>query len=182
VKPALSRRQLIAGAALTAGIWALHPRIGRSESDDSGITRNAESIHQEPFFKASRKRVYRALTDPRQFDRIVTLSDAMQSPEMQKLPAKPCVIGRHAGAAFALFAGFITGTQLKLVPDELIIQAWRAADWDADVYSIVRFKLIESNSGTKVLFDHTGFPAGDAGSLAKGWRGNYWNPMTRILA
>jgi activator of HSP90 ATPase len=178
----LSRRQILTGAASIASAWALPPRSSAAESDANGISHTAESIHQEPFFQASRAKIYHVLTDPQQFDRVVTLSDAMKAPEMQKMPAKPCVIGRHEGSAFALFAGFITGRQLKLIPGQLIVQAWRAEDWPAGAYSIVSFKLVESSSGTKILFDHLGFPAGEAGQLASGWRGNYWNPMTQVLA
>jgi activator of HSP90 ATPase len=178
---ALSRRQLVSGAVSLAASSALRPQRSVAAPDDSGISHSAESIHQEPFFRAARDKVYRALTDPQEFDRIVQLSEAMNSPEMQKMPLRPSVIGQHAGSVFVLFAGFITGRQLKLVPNELIIQAWRAQDWDADAYSIVRFKLVESNSGTKIVFDHMGFPAGEAGHLAAGWHGNYWNPMTKIL-
>src|ERR1700720_4134017 len=36
------------------------------------------SIHQEPVFKASRKRVYEALTDAQQFDKVEKFSAEMQ--------------------------------------------------------------------------------------------------------
>jgi hypothetical protein len=111
---ALSRRQILTGAASVASAWALPPQSNAAESDDNGISHTAESIHQEPFFQASRAKIYHVLTDPKQFDRVVMLSDAMKAPEMQKMPAKPCLIGQHEGSAFALFAGFITGRQLKL--------------------------------------------------------------------
>ena len=42
------------------------------------ISHTAESIHQEPVFKASRKRVYEALTDAKQFDKVIQLSGVLQ--------------------------------------------------------------------------------------------------------
>src|SRR5262245_45405020 len=62
-----SRRQLVARAVAFAGC-AARP-IGVWASAEHGISHTAESIHQEPVFQASRKRVYQALTEARQFDR-----------------------------------------------------------------------------------------------------------------
>jgi len=71
-----SRRQLVARAVAFAGC-AARP-IGVWAGAEDGIS-TAESIHQEPVFQASRKRVYEALTDARQFDKIVQLSGAVHS-------------------------------------------------------------------------------------------------------
>ncbi len=107
-----------------------------------------ESIHQEPIFKASRKRVYDALTDTKQFNNVTQLSAAMQS----GMPpgAAPTQISREAGGAFALFGGHIVGRHIELVPNERIVQAWRVATWDPGVYSIAKFALVEQGSGTKL--------------------------------
>jgi hypothetical protein len=32
------------------------------------------------------------------------------------------------------------------------------------------------------LFDHAGFPKGQADHLAAGWQANYWSPMEQFLA
>src|SRR5260370_1217325 len=98
------------------------------------ISHTAEAIHQEPVFKASRKRVYEALTDAKQFEKVVQLSAAMKS----GMPpgAKPAEISREAGGAFALFGGHIFGRQLELVPNERVVEAWTVGSWDAPVYSL----------------------------------------------
>jgi hypothetical protein len=72
---ASTRRQLVAAAVALAGCGAVPIRVRASAED--GISHGAESIHQEPVFQASRKRVYEALTDVRQFNKIVQLSGAM---------------------------------------------------------------------------------------------------------
>jgi hypothetical protein len=74
---ALTRRQLIIGAAVVDGLAT--SAIRAEAGTDDGISHTAESIHQEPVFKASRKRVYEALTDARQFAKVVQLSAAIQS-------------------------------------------------------------------------------------------------------
>jgi uncharacterized protein YndB with AHSA1/START domain len=144
------------------------------------ISHNAEAIHQEVVFKASRKRVYDALTDAKQFDKVVHLSAAMLS---GMVPASAATeIAREAGGAFSAFGGYVTGRQIELVSNERIVQAWRAGSWDPGSYSIARFELTEQGADTKLVFDHTGFPAGEAQHLAEGWKGNYWEPLAKFLA
>jgi activator of HSP90 ATPase len=178
--PALSlaRRHLIAGGALAIGCLAMRSSRVMADADD-GVSHSAESIHQEPSFKASRQRVYEALTNTEQFDKVTQFSGVMKSMAQMK---KPTEISRQVGGAFALFGGYIVGRHIELVPNELIVQAWRAGGWDRGGYSIVRFELTEQGAGTKILFDHTGFPKGQAEHLASGWRAQYWDPLEKFLS
>jgi uncharacterized protein YndB with AHSA1/START domain len=138
------------------------------------ISRAAEAIHQEVVFKASRKRVYEALTVADQFTKVVRLSKVPGGP--------PAVISKEAGGTFSAFGGYITGRHIELVPSERIVQAWRAGSWDAGKYSIARFELKEQGAQTTIVFDHTSFPAGDAEHLLEGWNSNYWEPLRKFLA
>jgi activator of HSP90 ATPase len=173
-----TRRQAIAGIAIAFGGLALGSTAAWAAAEEE-ISRTAESIHQEPVFKASRKRVYEALTDTKQFDKVIQLSGAMQS---MHLGNKPTEISREMGGAFALFGGYITGRHVELLPDQRIVQAWRTGGWDPGVYSIAKFELVEQGSGTKIVFDHTGFPKGEAEVLASGWKAHYWEPLEKFLA
>lgn len=174
-----SRRQMIAGAAATIGGVALAGSRVWGAADPE-ISHTSEAIHQEPVFTASPRRVYEALTDASQFDKVVQLSGAMKSGMISG--ETHTKIGGEAGGAFSLFAGVIAGRQIELVPNVRIVQAWRAADWDPGVYSIAKFDLKEEGSGTRVVFDHTGFPVGQAEHLAQGWKVNYWEPLAKVLA
>ena len=174
-----TRRELIGGIAVAFGGVALGSAKLWAEAEEE-ISHTAEAIHQEPVFKASRKRVYEALTDAKQFDKVVQLSAAMKTGMAPG--AKPAEIGREAGGAFALFGGYVTGRHLELVPNERIVQAWRAGSWDPGDYSIAKFQLVEQGAGTKIVFDHTGFPKGNAEHLAAGWKMNYWEPLEKYLA
>jgi hypothetical protein len=79
----VSRRSLTVGfAALPAALSAQ----ARADSDDpgaekldaaDGLSHSTAAIHQEVLFKASRQRVYRLLTDSREFDAVTRLSDAV---------------------------------------------------------------------------------------------------------
>ena len=180
VMRAPTRRQLIAGVALAFGGLTMGSKETWAGAAEEEISRSAESIHLEHVFKASRKRVYEALTDAKQFDKVVMLSDAMKSGMAPGM--KPVEIGREEGGAFAAFGGYVTGRQIELVPNERIVQAWRAGSWGPGVYSIVKFQLMEEGAGTKLVFDHTGFPKGEAEHLVQGWKVNYWAPLEKFLA
>lgn len=169
-----TRRQAIIGGAMAFGSLALASAEGGEE-----ISRTAESIHQEAVFKASPERVYEALTDTAQFDKVIQTSGVMKT---MHLAGKPTEISREAGGAFTLFGGYITGRNVELVPNQRIVQAWRTGGWAPGVYSIARLELVEQGSGTKIVFDHTGFPKGEAETLASGWKAHYWEPLDKVLS
>ena len=174
-----TRRTVIAG--LTAGVGAAAVGVAESsEQSQQEIARTMESIHQEVQFTATPDRVYEALTNAKQFQKVVLLSGAMQSGMIKATPVAQ--ITAEAGGAFAIFGGFVTGRQIELVPNVRIVQAWRPADWVAGVYSIARFELQRHGSGTLPVFEHTGFPKGAAEHLAQGWKLNYWQPLTKVLS
>jgi uncharacterized protein YndB with AHSA1/START domain len=175
-----TRRQVIVGAATTLGGIVMTSSIARAEAEEE-ISHTSESIHQEPVFKASRQRVYEALTDAKQFDKVVQLGAAMKAGLVSA--NKPTEISREVGGAFSLFGGLIVGRHVELVHNTRIVQAWRAAEeWKPGVYSIAKFELIEEGGGTRIIFDHRGFPDGEWQHLAEGWKINYWQPLGKYLA
>jgi activator of HSP90 ATPase len=174
-----TRRKVIAGVPIAFGCAVLGSNEVWAETGEE-ISRTAESIHEEPVFKASRKRVYEALTDTKQFSKVTELSAAMQSG--MSLGTAPTEISSEVGGAFSLFGGHIVGRHIELVPNERVVQAWRVVNWDPGVYSIAKFELAEKGSVTKIVFDHTGFPKGKAEELAAGWKANYWEPLEKFLA
>jgi activator of HSP90 ATPase len=161
---------------LAIGASSLRRAVAAESSP--GISHSAEAIHQQPTVNAERHRVYQALTEAKQFDRLMALSDAVKS--MPAMPA-PVQIAAQAGGAFTLFGGYITGRFIELIRDDLIVQAWRAEDWERGIFSIARFELHAEGAGTEIVFDHTGFPAGQAEHLAEGWYANYWRPLQGLL-
>jgi len=162
---------------LSAAAAAITPA---ASADPDGLANGAQAIHQEAKFKALRSRVYTLLTDEHEFQKVVALSEAVKSGKVKTTPTAR--IGREAGASFSIFGGFIEGRNIELVPDTRLVQVWRPEYWPAGIYSLARFELRESPGGTLLMFDHTGFPADDAASLAHGWKQNYWEPMAIILA
>lgn len=177
-----TRRSLIAGTALTLSGVALRPSaVVAATGTDAEVLYGAEAIHQERLIKASRQRVFQALTVTAQFDRIIQLSGVMAIPQMAKMQ-KPTQIDPRVGGSFSIFGGLITGRQVALTTDALIVQAWRAGDWPRGIYSIARFELLDQGADTKLVFDHTGFPKGAGKELASGWQEHYWDPLVKFLA
>jgi hypothetical protein len=87
----------------TAGVFGcLTLAIAEVRPSGTGdISSACEVIHQEVGFKAIRRRVYEALTDPKQFNKVVLLSAAVQS---GMAPAgKPVEMNTEAGGAFSAF-------------------------------------------------------------------------------
>ena len=172
------RRQMLVGA--TAALIGLGIRSASAlPRTEEGVSRTAESIHQEPVFKANPNRVYEALTDEKQFEKVTQLNAAIQSGA--GLGNKPTQIALEAGGLFTIFRGHIVGRHIELVPNQRIVQAWRVVDWDPGIYSIVKFELAKQGSGTKIIFDQAGFPQGKGQHLADGWKANYWEPLEKYL-
>jgi activator of HSP90 ATPase len=180
---ASTRRHWLMGAAVAFGGLATHSiAFGASAAladGDDGLSKTAEAIHQETIFKASPKRIYDALTDADQFQKIELLSLALPQLDLKNKPAK---ISREPGSTFSLFGAYIVGRQIELVPNQRIVQAWREITWDPGIYSIAKFELTEQGTGTKLIFDHTGFPVGNGEHLAAGWKSHYWESLEKFLS
>jgi activator of HSP90 ATPase len=117
------------------------------------------TIHQEIDFNAGPQRLYEALLDANQFT---------------AFSGRPAEINREVGGAFSLFGGHIIGRNVELLPNQRIVQAWRVVTWPEGIYSIAKFELKPHAAGTRLVFDHTGFPEGLHDHLAEGWESNYW--------
>jgi len=177
---------LLAGATafaapVVARAAAGAPRDARPATERE-ISHSEAAIHQEIDFTASAAHLYSALTTTQEFDKVVQLSLAMNSNMKAKLGALPTAIDAEPGGAFVLFGGYVTGRFLELVPDLRIVQAWRAGSWSPGNYSIVRFEFRGERAGTRLIFDHAGFPSDAAAELAWGWHVNYWEPLAKSLA
>jgi activator of HSP90 ATPase len=172
-----SRRRMILITAASLGGLAVGATANWAQYSDE-ITRNSPAIHLEPMINTSRSHVYNALMDASKFDKIVELSGVLKK---LNLGNKPSEIDPGAGGSFALFGGYITGRHIELVQDKRIVQAWRTGSWPAGIFSIVKFEFVEQASGTRIIFDHTSFPAAEAESLRDGWKAHYFEPMARMF-
>ena len=125
-------------------------------------------IHQEISINASPQRVFEALTKSKQFSELTGGAAA-------EINAAP-------GGAFSCFGGMITGYNLDLIPNQRLVQAWRAGNWEAGVFSIARFELQADGANSKLIFDHSSIPAEQSESLEAGWHKMYWEPLQKYLS
>ena len=130
-----------------------------------GAAKTQPSIHQEADIPAPPAEVYAALLDEKQFAR---------------LTGAPARIESGPGGAFSLFGGAISGRNVELVPSSMVVQAWRDNNWDAGIYSMVRFRLLPKNGGTHLMLDQSGFPQSDFHGLSIGWPEHYWTPLKSL--
>ena len=121
-------------------------------------------IHQEATFPVAPERVYEALTNGAEFSAAT---------------GKPAHIGQVGGARFSVFGDWIEGRQIELVPNERVVQAWRFKEWDAGVYSLVRFTLTREAEGTRLSVDHDAYPAAYHDHLSTNWRPFYFEPFAK---
>ncbi|MDQ0483899.1 SRPBCC family protein [Guptibacillus hwajinpoensis] len=124
------------------------------------------TIHTELTFHTTPERLYTTL---------------MNSDEFTDATGAHAKIDACAGGAFSLFGGEIEGMTVELVPNERIVQAWRANNWNAGEFSIVRFVLKADGDQTLLVFDHIGFPEEYEEDLKGGWEEHYWSRLRGYL-
>jgi len=90
-------------------------------------------------------------------------------------------ISRDVDGEISAYGGWITGRNLKLLPDREIVQSWRAAEWPEGHYSTVTFVLLPIPGGTRLNFTHVDVPDGLEDEFAQGWIDAYWEPMKAAL-
>ena len=125
-----------------------------------------KNIKQTVTIKATPHEIYEALMDSRKHS---------------KFTEGKASISRKVGGKFSISDGYIEGTNLELVPDEKIVQSWRASDWQEGHYSKVTFKLSKVEKGTRLDFTQTGVPEDQYEDISQGWKDYYWEPMKEFL-
>jgi activator of HSP90 ATPase len=181
----ISRRSFALGVALfPSGLVIVAESSAASKAKRpaaaNGLSHTSEAIRQQVTLDASPQRVYQALTSSQDFDMITRLSDAAVL--LNAAGAKPTSIGTEVGGPFTLFGGYITGRHLEMLPNERLVQAWRAGSWKPGDFSIAAFYLTAEGGKTRLNFEHRGFPNGNGDSLAQGWHSHYWEPLVKFLA
>jgi activator of HSP90 ATPase len=168
-----TRRQVLAGAAVgLASLGSATSVLSRAvrferQAEDPVPKKLLTALRQEVTIDASPSRIYKALLSSKQFAAFTGMA--------AKIDDKP-------GGAFTMFGGLILGRNVELVPDKRIVQAWRPANWNPGVYSIVKFELMADGPKTTLVLDHTGFPTGEYDSLSSGWETHYWAPIKKFLS
>lgn len=105
----------------------------------------------------------------------------MDSDQHSAFTGQTALISPRTGGTFHVFDGYASGRNIKLEPNRLIMQTWRADDWPVGAESTVTYQLKAVPGGTQLTFSQTGVPSGFANSVAKGWVEYYWEPLRHFL-
>lgn len=95
----------------------------------------------------------------------------------------PASITSKVGAKFSAHNGYITGENVYLRKDALIVQTWRGMDWDKkDPDSIFMIELEPKGKDTILHAVHANVPDKQADGVDKGWHSHYWERWKKYLA
>ncbi len=87
------------------------------------------------------------------------------------------------GAKYSSYSGYISGKNLQLIKDKLIVQTWRAQDWNkSDIDSTFIINLEAKGKDVVLHMIHVNVPDKQASSTDKGWHDYYWKPWKQYLA
>ena len=106
----------------------------------------------------------------------------MDSAKHSAATGMPAKISRKVGGKWSAFGGMILGRTLALVPNRMIVQAWRSSAWkkaDPDSILVVRFE--KTRNGAAAHLAHVGVPPYDHKGVTKGWMNYYWKPWKEYL-
>ncbi|HEY6951939.1 MAG TPA: SRPBCC domain-containing protein [Bacteroidota bacterium] len=94
----------------------------------------------------------------------------------------PVKVSGRVGAKFSAFGGYITGRNLHLVKNRLIVQSWRGSDWKkSDLDSTFVIHLEQKGKDVILLATHANVPDKHVPGITKGWHKHYWNQWKRHL-
>jgi activator of HSP90 ATPase len=91
-------------------------------------------------------------------------------------------IDNKEGAKYSVGDNYVTGRNLQLVKNRLIVQSWRASDWDkSDIDST--FTLLFEQNGADVTINmvHANIPDKAVSGIKTGWDDYYWKPWKKYL-
>lgn len=93
------------------------------------------------------------------------------------------VITAREGSKYAAHGNYIKGRNLQLIKDKLIVQSWRASDWNKDdIDSTFIIDLEQRGRDTLLHVTHANLPDEHAGGIDKGWHDYYWKPWKQWIA
>jgi activator of HSP90 ATPase len=95
----------------------------------------------------------------------------------------PAKINSREGDSFSAHGNYITGENLRMIKDQLIVQRWRAEGWGPEDPDSTFIIFLEPKGKDTLLHAvHAGVPDREYDDLDKGWHQNYWEPMKKLLA
>jgi uncharacterized protein YndB with AHSA1/START domain len=93
------------------------------------------------------------------------------------------LMSSQPGAKVSAWDGYISGTNIELVPGERIVQTWRTTKFaETDPDSTITVQLLSTPEGTRLTLTHSDVPDGHTGYEQGGWQQFYFEPMRRYFS
>jgi activator of HSP90 ATPase len=88
-------------------------------------------------------------------------------------------VSREVGAEFSAFDGGLTGRNLAIVPERLIVQFWRASVWQVgDPDSVLILTFSDDSAGGRIDLVQVNVPDHAVDMIDDGWKQHYWKPWS----
>lgn len=92
------------------------------------------------------------------------------------------VISRKVGSRFSIFGGGLSGRNLMIASDRMIVQSWRVDSWKpGDTDSILTLLFRKAGRGGQIELIQANVPAHTYALIDEGWRKHYWTPWKAYL-
>lgn len=107
----------------------------------------------------------------------------MDSKKHTAVTGAPAKMSTKEGGKYSAHGNYISGENLKLVRDRLIVQTWRAENWGPLQADSTFILFLEPNGKDTILhMIHAGVPEKEKEDLDQGWKEHYWKPMKKHLS
>jgi len=107
----------------------------------------------------------------------------MNAKKHSKVTLAPAKITNKAGEKYSAHGGYITGENILLIKDKLIVQSWRTQEWNKnDLDSTFIIELEPKGKNVVLHMAHANLPDKHAESINSGWHKHYWEPWKKFLA
>jgi len=93
------------------------------------------------------------------------------------------ILSDKIGGKYFAHDGYISGKNLYLVKNQLIVQTWRTISWKKDeADSVFMIGLTQKGKNVVLEMAHALIPEKYAASIKKGWNIHYWEPWKMYLS
>ena len=115
---------------------------------------------------------------------VATLYNAyMNAKEHSASVGVVAIIQNKEGAKFTAHGNYVTGKNLQLIKDKLIVQSWRASDWGkSDIDSTFILCFEQRGKDGIVYMTHANVPDKQFEGIKRGWNDYYWKPWKKYFA
>ena len=106
----------------------------------------------------------------------------LSSKEHAQFKSSEAKCSARVGGRFTAWDTYISGKNIKLVKDKMIVEEWKTSEWPEGYEpSILKISLKKEGERTQVSMIQSRVPASQVDQYDKGWYESYWEPLKRYF-